>query len=152
MDLENTNREPLSSFHLQNLLGGFISQILFLFLASYFWFPSDARRGGATETEIAGYVALGTGVYLLGVVVSLILLYRASEGGLTCYPDMVRKSVLALFAFFHFDKIPILVAYLLIYSPETGMIYPKNAAVALAAYIPVALFLYLVSKKIEPSA
>ena len=53
----------------------------------------------------------------------------------------MRRFVLGLFTFFQFDKLPVLVAYLLIYSPETEVIFPNIAALALASYIPVGIFL-----------
>ena len=53
----------------------------------------------------------------------------------------MRRFVLALFAFFQLYKMPALVAYLLIYSPETHIVFPKLAALALAGYLPVGLFL-----------
>ena len=36
---------------------------------------------------------------------------------------------------------PLLVAYLLIYSPETKVVFPYLAALALTSYIPVGIFL-----------
>jgi hypothetical protein len=53
----------------------------------------------------------------------------------------MRRFVLGFFAFFQFDKMPLLVAYLLIYSPETQVIFPNIAALALASYLPVCIFL-----------
>lgn len=69
------------------------------------------------------------------------MLYLASKGMTENRPDMMRRFVPALFAFCHLDKMPALVAYLLIYSPETHVVFPKIAALALAGYIPIAIFL-----------
>jgi hypothetical protein len=53
----------------------------------------------------------------------------------------MRRFVLAFFTFFQFDKMPLLVTYLLIYSPETRISFQNVAAFALASYIPVGIFL-----------
>ena len=52
----------------------------------------------------------------------------------------MRKFVLALFSVLHLDKMPALVSYLLIYSPETHVVFPGLAALALAGYIPLGFF------------
>jgi hypothetical protein len=53
----------------------------------------------------------------------------------------MSRFVPALFSVFHLDKLPALVAYLLVYSSEPELVFPKIAALALAGYIPVAVFL-----------
>lgn len=146
---EKSEDEPFSSDHLQYLAGGALAYIFTIFIASYFWFPSDERRLEATEPSLLLFVYIGTGIYLAGTLCSLFLLYKASRGVAKDYPDMMRKIVLAVFAVFHFDKFPPFIAFLLIYSPETQIIYPHAAALALAAYIPVSLFLAKLSRKIE---
>lgn len=138
-----------SKFHFQNFVSGMLAQIVFLFLASYFWFPSAEKRAQLSPSDLSMYINGGTLLYLLGVVVSLIFLYRASLAGIAGRPDMVRRLILACFAFFQCDKIPALVAYLLIYSSDAGMIFPTAAFLALAAYIPLAVFFYLVGGKTD---
>lgn len=133
--------EEVSGDHFKFLLGGIGGYLLSFFTAVYFWFPSEARKLAADESDLAVGALVGTSVFFLGLTVSLYLLYRASLGSSPERPDLMRRFVLALFAFLQFDKLPALAAYLLVYSPETPVIFPHMAAFALAAYIPVALFL-----------
>ena len=86
-------------------------------------------------------VFLGTALFLIGVTVSCYLFYRASKGSSVQHPDLMRRFVLGFFSFFQFDKMPLLVAYLLIYAPTTEVIFPNIAALALVSYIPVSLML-----------
>ena len=61
----------------------------------------------------------------------------------------MSRFVPALFSVFHLDKVPALVAYLLVYSAEPQLVFPKIAALALAAYIPVAFFLIKICFTVE---
>jgi hypothetical protein len=92
-------------------------------------------------------VLIGTGLFLLGVSVSCFLLYRAAQGSSERHPDLMRRFVLGLFTFFQLDKMPLLVAYLLIYSPETEVVFPHLAALALTSAIPVGLFLLATTRE-----
>ncbi len=133
--------EQVSAVHFKYLLGGIGGYLTSLFLSSVYWFPSDARRLAADPSSLMREVLLGTGLFLVGVSVSCYLLYRASKGMSEKHPDLMRRFVLGFFTFFQFDKMPVLVAYLLIYSPETEVSFPNIAALALASSIPVAIFL-----------
>ena len=82
-------------------------------------------------------------------MISLYLFYKASKGSADKYPDLMRRVVLALFGIFQFDKMPAFVAFLMIYSPESKIIYPSIAALALSAYIPVSYFLLKLSWQSE---
>ena len=133
--------EQVSRTHFKYLilgLGGYIST---LFLASFFWFPSDARTLAADESRLAIEALLGTYFFIIGLSGSLYLLYRASRGSSEERPDLMRRFVLAVFAFLQLDKMPALVAYLLIYSPDAMLVYPNLPALALWSYIPVGIFL-----------
>jgi hypothetical protein len=133
--------ESVSSVHFKYLFGGIGGYLLSLFLSSVYWFPSDAVRRGADPASLASEVLFGTCLYLAGITISCALFYRASKGCSERHPDLMRRFVLGLFTFFQLDKMPLLVAYLLIYSPETGVIFPHLAALALSSYIPVGIFL-----------
>jgi hypothetical protein len=123
------------------LFGAVLGYLLSLFLSSVYWFPSDAARRGADSATLASEVLFGTCLFLAGVTVSCALFYRASKGCSERHPDLMRRFVLSLFTFFQLDKMPLLVAYLLVYSPETEVVFPHLAALALASYIPVGIFL-----------
>ncbi|MGB3211319.1 MAG: hypothetical protein WBB19_11490 [Desulforhopalus sp.] len=133
--------EDVSAVHFKYLLGGFIGYLSSLFLSSFYWFPSDEKKLSADPSTLTVEVLVGTSLFLIGVSVSCYLLYRASKGRSARHPDLMRRFVLGLFTFFQFDKMPLLVAYLLIYSPATQVIFPNIAALALASYIPVGFFL-----------
>lgn len=133
--------EEVSADHFKFLLGGIGGYLLTFFTAVYFWFPSEARKLEADESGLAAGALVGTSVFFIGLSFSLYLLYRASRDSSPERPDLMRRFVLALFAFLQFDKLPALAAYLLVYSPETPVIFPHMAALALATYIPVAMFL-----------
>ncbi len=134
-------RENVSSIHFQYLFAAVAGYLLSLFASSVYWFPSEATRRSADASVLASDVLFGTGLFLIGVTLSCGLFYRASKGCSERHPDLMRRFVLGLFAFFQLDKMPLLVAYLLVYSPETGVIFPHLAALALSSYIPVGLFL-----------
>lgn len=146
---EFPDKEIISSDHLQYLIGGFFAYILSIFLAALLWFPSDEKRLSLDSAALEIQVFLGTCLYLAGTLVALYLFYKASKGMAENYPDLMRRVVLALFSCLHFDKIPAFIAFLLIYSPETGIIYPSIAALALSAYLPVSLFLLKMSWQSE---
>jgi hypothetical protein len=133
--------EQVSSTHFKYLIGGISGYLTSLFLSSIYWFPSDERRIAAGASGLSTEVLVGTVFFLLGISGSCYLFYKASKGNNEQNPDLMRRFVLAFFTFIQFDKIPLLVAYLLISAPETGIIFPNIAALALSAYIPVAAFL-----------
>ncbi len=146
---EHSASEKVSSDHFQFFAGGFFAYLLSIFLPALLWFPSDEKRLNLDAETLGMNVFLGTCFYLLGIVVALYLFYRASKGAAENYPDLMRKIVLAVFSVVHFDKIPALIAFLLIYSPETRIIYPSIAALALSAYIPIGFFLLKLSWQSE---
>lgn len=146
---ERIEEETVSSLHFQFFVGGFLAYILSVFLPALLWFPSDEKRLSTDPGTLGIYVFSGTCLYLIGTVAALFLFYKASKGVAPDYPDLMRKIVLALFSMLHLDKIPAFVAFLLIYSPETRIIYPSIAALALSAYIPVSIFLLKVSRQSE---
>jgi hypothetical protein len=133
--------EEVAAVHFKYLAGAIMGYLVSLFASSVYWFPSDALRRTADIQALASEVLIGTCLFLLGVTLSCWLFYRASQGSSERHPDLMRRFVLGLFAFLQFDKMPLLVAYLLIYSPETGVIFPHLAALALSSYIPVGLLL-----------
>lgn len=133
--------EQVSSNHFKYLLGGIVGYLSSLFLSSIYWFPSDARRLSADASSLTTGVLIGTSLFLIGVSISCYLFYRASKGVSDRHPDLMRRFVLGLFTFFQFDKLPLLVTYLLIYSPETQVSFQNIAALALISYIPVGIFL-----------
>jgi len=127
--------------HFKSFAAGIACYLVSLFGSSVYWFPSEALRRSADAATLASQVLIGTCLFLGGVTISCLLFYRASRGGSERHPDLMRRFVLAFFAFFQLDKAPLLVTYLLIYSPETVVIFPNMAALALASAIPVGLFL-----------
>lgn len=133
--------EQVSSSHFKYLLGGIGGYLTSLFLSSIYWFPSDAKKLTTDASSLTVDVLIGTGFFLLGVSISCYLFYRASKGSSERHPDLMRRFVLGLFTFFQFDKLPVLVAYLLIYTPGTEDSFPNIAALALSSYIPVGIFL-----------
>lgn len=134
-------QEDLSARHLKFLGGGLLLFITSLFIPIAFWFPSDERRLTLDTSSHEIMVLIGVCLYLVGSSIALWLLYRASRGTTGDHPDLMRRFLPALFAFFHLDKMPALVAYLLVYSSEPQFVFPKIAALALVAYIPVGIFL-----------
>lgn len=142
---EKPPRQRFSSLHFQFCIGGFFAYLFSVFLPSLLWFPSDEKRLSLDASTLGLHVFFGTCLYILGSMAALYLFYKASKGVVEGYPDMMRKIVLALFSVVQFDKMPAFVAFLLIYSPETRIIYPSVAALALCAYIPVAFFLLKLS-------
>ncbi len=133
--------ENLSARHMKFFGGGLLLYITSLFIPIAFWFPSDEKRLMLGINSQGTMVFIGVCLYLAASSAALLLLYRASRGTTLDHPDLMRRFVPALFAFFHLDKMPALVAYLLIYSEEAQFVFPKIAALALVGYIPVGIFL-----------
>ncbi|THB75062.1 MAG: hypothetical protein D6B25_12555 [Desulfobulbaceae bacterium] len=133
--------ESFSNLHTRALGWGGLIYLAALFLPAFLWFPSEAKRLVVDDTRLGIEVFIGVLLYIGGTIGALYFFYKASKGGTAKHPDMMRRFVLALFSALHLDKMPALVAYLLIYSPETGVVFPKVAALALAAYIPIGFFL-----------
>lgn len=133
--------ESLSPRHLKLLGGGILLYMFSLFFPVLLWFPSDEAVRGSAGRHPEIMVLVGVIIFICGVSLSLYLLYKSTKGGTSDKPDLMRTAVPALFTVFHFDKIPALAAYLLIYSTIPEYVFPKIAALALAAYIPVSLFL-----------
>lgn len=146
---EPVEDEIISLLHFKFFIGAFFGYLLSIFLPALLWFPSEVKRINLDGSTLGVYMLLGTIFYLLGITISLYLFYRASRGTTARYPDLMRRIVLAVFAIVHFDKIPVFIAFLLVYSSETEIIYPSIAALALAAYIPIALFLLKLSRQSE---
>lgn len=141
--------EPLGSSHLKLYAGGILLYLVSLFLPVVLWFPADnATFGPGDRPELM--LLIGVLIFISGASAALYLIYRASRGGTGDNPNLMRRLVPALFSVFHFDKIPALVAYLLIYSEQPELVFAKIAALALAAYIPVALLLIKISFDVEP--
>ena len=137
--------EPLGRSHLRFLVGGTLLYILSLFLPVLLWFPSDKMMATTEPARLELLLLLGVIVFIAGVSASLFLIYRSTRGGTEDNPSLMKRFVPALFSVFHFDKIPALAAYLLIYSSQPQLVFPKIGALALAAYIPVAIFLIRIS-------
>lgn len=146
---EHAVEESVSTLHLQYIIGGFFAYLFSVFLSALLWFPSDERRLSLDSSALGMQVFYGTCLYIVGTIAALYLFYKASKGVIDNYPDLMRRVVLAVFAVLQFDKMPAFIAFLLIYSPETQMIYPSIAALALATYIPVSLFLLKLSWQSE---
>lgn len=140
-------RERLAATHVKFLAGGLFLYLCSLFAPAFLWFPSEEKRLAVEAGSLGIDVLIGVCIYLAGTGGALFLLYRATKGATEDNPDLMRRFVLALFSVFHLDKMPALVAYLLIYSPETYVIFPKIAALALAAYILVGIFFIKVSSE-----
>jgi len=147
---ENVPPETVSAMHLQYAIGGFFAYLFSLFLPTLLWFPSDERRLSLDSATLGLHVFYGTCLYIVGTVAALYLFYKASKGVISNYPDFMRRVILAGFAILQFDKMPAFIAFLLIYSPETQIIYPSIAVFALSAYIPVSLFLVKLSWQSAP--
>ncbi len=140
--------EQLCSSHLQLFGGGILLYLFSLFLPIALWFPADnATSAPGDNAELM--LLIGVLIFVSGASVALYLIYRASRGGTGDNPNLMRRLVPALLSVFHFDKIPALVAYLLIYSEQPQLVFAKIAALALAAYIPVALLLIRISFDVE---
>lgn len=135
-------REALSGRHAKFLAGGLAGCLASVFLPVIFWFPSNVRRMSVDETVLGYQVLAGVCFFLLILSAALYLLYRSTRGQTEGQRDFMQRIVLAIFAVLQLDKIPAFIAYLLVYSPDTQVIFPGLAAVALAGYLPVGLFLW----------
>jgi len=133
--------EPFTTTHLKLLAGGVVFYLFSLFFPVWLWFPSDEAARASTKTHSEIMVLIGVLSFICGISLALYALYRASKGGTPDNPNLMRTAVPALFTVFHLDKIPALAAYLLVYSTNSELVFPKIAALALAGYIPVAWFL-----------
>ncbi len=146
---EPPKRESVSPAHIRYFIFAFFGYLASIFLPALLWFPSDEKQSTLDSSTLGVHMFSGTCLYLLGIVLSLYFFYRSSQGMVSQYPDLMRRIVLALFSMVHFDKAPAFVAFLLIYSPDTQLIYPTVAAMSLAAYIPIGIFLLKLSWQSE---
>lgn len=143
--------EQLGRLHLRFLGGGVLLYLSSLFIPVLLWFPSEKTMANADFSRLEMLLLIGVVIFIAGISAALYLIYRSTSGGTSDNPSLMKRFVPALFSVFHFDKIPALAAYLLIYSSEPELVFPKIAALALAAYIPVAIFLIRVSFDAERS-
>lgn len=137
--------EPLGPPHLRFLAGGIVLYFCSLFLPVLLWFPSEKMTATTSAARLEIMLLVGVLIFIAGVSGALYLIYRSTRGGTPDNPTLMKRFVPALFSVFHFDKIPALAAYLLIYSSQPQLVFPKIGALALAAYIPVAVFLIAIS-------
>lgn len=135
--------EQVSKTHFKYLIWGAGGYIFTFFVSSFFWFPSDSRKLAIDASGLAIEALAGTCFFILGISCSLYFFYRASRGSSVERPDMMRRFVLAFFTFFQLDKVPALVAYLLVYDPDVQLVFPNLAALALSSYIPLGVFLLI---------
>ena len=133
--------QKVSAVHFKFLLAGLAGYLSTFFIASFFWFPSDARRLALDDSTLSIWLLVGTLFFIAALSVSLFFFYKASQGSSEKHPDLMKRFVLGLFAFFQLDKLPLLVTYLLIYDPEIQTLAPNIPALALSASIPVGIFL-----------
>ena len=141
--------EELGPTHLRKLGGGALLYLVSLFLPVLLWFPSENTITTGEQSQIETMVLIGVLVFIAGISAALYLIYQSTKGGTEANPELMSRFVPALFSVFHLDKVPALVAYLLVYSAEPQLVFPKIAALALAAYIPVALFLIKICFSVE---
>lgn len=141
--------QQMGSFHIQNLTGGLLCYLLSIFIPVFIWFPSESMRQRFGLQQLEYFMYFGAVLYIVGTIMALVLLYRASRGSTEQYSDFMRRVVLCFFGLFQLDKIPALIGFLLVYSPDTGVVYPYAAAMVLSAYIPIALFLLKLSWQTE---
>jgi len=145
------DEQQITGSHFKYLGTGLFAYLCALFLPAFLWFPSEQRRLAADVSTLGLEVLIGVFLYLIGCCLALYLLYRSTRGTTAGHPDLMRRFVPALFSVCHLDKMPALVAYLLIYSPETHVIFPKTAALALAAYVPIGIFLIKICRECRSS-
>lgn len=134
-------KEQVSGKHFKFLFWGLSGYLLSLFVPSVLWFPSDESRLNMDAATLAWGALSGTLLYLVGVSVASYLLYRATRGGNEAQPELMRRFVLGIFAFFQLDKVPLLVTYLLLDAPESQVVFASIGALALCSYFPVAALL-----------
>lgn len=137
--------EELAPRHWRLLGFGLLIYLCSLVLPVLFWFPSDEMRHTLSVDTMHLLVLAGVLFYLAGTAWALLLFYRASRGTTPEKPDVMRRLVLIIFSVAHMDKLPVLVAYLLVFSEEPDMVFPGAAALALVGYFLIAWFLARVS-------
>lgn len=133
--------EALGNSHLRRLGFGLVLYLASLFLPVLLWFPSESTLQAGKQSELEIMALVGVLIFLVGISAALYLIYGSTTGGTEDNPALMSRIVPALFSVFHLDKLPALVAYLLVYSSVPELVFPKIAALALAGYIPVAVFL-----------
>lgn len=133
--------QQVALVHFKYLLAGIGGYLASLFVASAFWFPSDEKMSQISSSALQVELIIGTVLFLIGICVSCYFFYMASRGVSVRHPDLMRRFVLGFFTLCQFDKMPLLVTYLLMYSPESQVNFPHIAAFGLASYVPVCLFL-----------
>ncbi len=141
--------EQLGGIHLRFLGGGLLLYLFSLFIPVLLWFPSEKAMATADFSRLEMLLLVGVIIFITGVSAALYLIYRSTSGGTSDNPSLMKRFVPAMFSVFHFDKIPALAAYLLVYSSQPELVFSKIAALALAAYIPVAIFLIKLSFDVE---
>ncbi len=141
--------EPLGTRQMRFLAGGILLYFCSLFLPVLLWFPSEQMTTTTSPARLEIMLLIGVIIFIVGVSAALYLIYRSTRGGTPDNPGLMKRFVPALFSVFHFDKVPALAAYLLIYSSQPQLVFPKIGALALAAYIPVAVFLIAISFAVD---
>jgi hypothetical protein len=141
--------EELGSLHLRKLGFGVLLYLVSLFLPVLLWFPSDSTMASGDKSQLEIMLLVGVLIFIAGISAALYLIYGATLGGTRENPTLMSRFVPALFSVFHFDKVPALAAYLLVYSSPPELVFPKIAALALAAYIPVSVFLIKLTFTVE---
>lgn len=127
--------EPLSKRHWLFLGWGLVAAVNSVFIPAFLWFPSKNKLLADDANVLAVEVSVGVFVFCCLYVISLYCFYRAVKGVGMMQGDFMRRLVLAVFTVFQLDKIPMLIGYLLIYSPETQIVFAHQAAVALLSYL-----------------
>ena len=143
------SNEELGSLHLRRLGFGVLLYVVSLFLPVLLWFPSDSTMATGNKSQLEIMLLVGVLIFIVGISAALYLIYGATKGGTQDNPTLMSRFVPALFSVFHLDKVPALAAYLLVYSSPPELVFPKIAALALAAYIPVAVFLIKLTFSVE---
>ncbi len=144
--------EPVERRHFKYLIWGGLGFLGSLLLAGYCCFPAVEKQAGGWDSSHAWQVVSGTLVYLAGIWGSCYSFYLASRGSSEENPDMMRRFVLASFTFLQLDKLPLLITYLLIYSPESIEAFSYAGALALTSYIPVGLLLLKITLDLRENA
>ncbi len=141
--------QQVSQVHFKYLVAGIGGYLASLFIASVYWFPSDEKMSLISPAALRVELVIGTVFFIIGICISSYFFYLSTRGVSERHPDLMRRFVLSFFTFFQFDKIPLLVTYLLMYSPESQVQFPQIAAFALASYIPVGLFLLVATLEMK---
>ena len=146
---DSSSHEELGATHLRKLGFGVLLYLVSLFLPVLLWFPSDSTMASGDKSSLEIMLLVGVLIFIVGISAALYLIYGATKGGTPANPTLMSRFVPALFSVFHLDKVPALAAYLLVYSSEPELVFPKIAALALAAYIPVSVFLIKLTFSVE---